>query len=151
VHNPSQRKELLDKTVTEGWTCEDLAYAIKNLDDRPVKDQRGRPFRTPTDLDGAITQQLQSAEKWDCQYSRIWNKPDCSLATLAGKLQPNDVTDEHLRRAKELAGQLWQVARLAEDQAEKAEQVVKDLERVLNERQLSGMKLTASTKSGTTG
>jgi len=150
VDNPTQRQDLLERTTTEGWTCTELARQIKNLVDRPADDQRGRPLRAPKDFDGAVAQQQQSAEDWDRRYSRVWMKQDRSLTTQAAKLPPEEVTEERLRQARELAMQLRRVANQALKQAEKAEEVVRDFERILDERQqteVPNQEVTAGAKS----
>ena len=55
--------------------------------------------------------------------------------TQASKIAPDEVTEERLRQARELASQLRRVANQALEQAEKAEQVVLDFKRILNLRQ----------------
>jgi hypothetical protein len=134
VPNVSQRKELLERTVAEGWTCTELALEIKNLPDHPGKDGRGRPPRMPKDFDGVVAHQQESADKWDRLYTRLWGATKHSLATQAAKLPPEAVTEERLRQAQELAYQLRRVADQAQKQAEKAEQVVHEFERILDER-----------------
>jgi cell division FtsZ-interacting protein ZapD len=104
----------------------------------------------PKDFDGAVAQQQQSAEEWDRRHTRVWGKQDRSLVTQAAKLPPEQVTEERLRQARELAVQLRRVANQALAQAEKAEQVVRDFERILNLRQraeMPGQQVAAGAKS----
>jgi hypothetical protein len=131
----AHRQELLDRTMAEGWTCHELAHEIKHFgEDRPG-DGRGRPPRLPKDFDGAVAQQQESAKRWDRLYDRVWGKQDQSLVTQAAKLAEEEVTEEWLRQARELAWQLRRVADQAVKQAEKAEEVVREFERILDERQ----------------
>jgi hypothetical protein len=134
VEDATRREELLDRTVAEGWTCNELAREIKALKERTSSDGRGRPPRLPKDFDGAVAQQQQSAEEWDRRYSKVWGAQDRSLLAQAAKLPPEEVTDERLHQARELAIQLRKVANQAVAQAEKAEEVVRDFERILDER-----------------
>jgi hypothetical protein len=134
VEDAKKRQALLDRTVAEGWTCTDLAQEIKKLKDHPAGDGRGRPPRLPKDFDGAVAQQQQSAEEWDRRYSKVWAKSDRSLVAQAAKLPEEEVTEERLHQARELAIQLRKVADQAVAQAEKAEEVVREFERILDER-----------------
>jgi hypothetical protein len=150
VDDASRRQELLDRTVAEGWNCMELAHEIKSGADGSGGDGRGRPPRVPRDFDGAVAQQQQSAEEWDRLHTRVWGKQDRSLVTQAAKLPPEQVTGERLRQARELAVQLRRVANQALAQAEKAEQVVRDFERILNLRQraeMPGQQVAAGAKS----
>jgi hypothetical protein len=108
---------------------------MKNLYDGQTKDNRGRPPRMPKDFDGAVAQQQQSAEQWDRLFTKVWATKDRSLVAHAAKLSKDEVTEERLRQARNLASQLRRVANQALAQAEKAEQVVKDFERILEARQ----------------
>lgn len=116
-----------------------LGQQVKDLVDHPAQDGRGRPPRLPKNFEDAVAQQKESAEQWDRRFSRVWNKKDSSLPTQAAKLQGEEVTEERLRQARELAFQLRQVANEALAQAEKAEQVVRDFERILSQRQSAEM------------
>jgi hypothetical protein len=133
VQKPAQRQQLLDRTVAEGWTCSQLALEVKHLTERPGGDGRGRPPRVHKDFDGAVAQQQQSAEQWDRLSTRVWAKDDRSLLAHAAKLKPDEVTEERLHEARQLASQLRRVADQAAEQANKAEQVVKDFVRILDE------------------
>ena len=146
VNDPGRRQGLLDRTVAEGWTCVELAHEIKNLADRGAADGRGRPPRVPKDFDGAVAQQRQSAERWDRLFTKVWAKCDHSLVTQAAKLPAEGVTEGRLRQARGLAAQLRRVADQALAQAEKAEEVVREFERILDERQQQ----KASARTGST-
>jgi hypothetical protein len=135
MNDATQRQQLLERTAAEGWTCTELAHEIRSLADGRGRDGRGRPPRVPKDFDGALAQQRQSAEGWDRLFTRVWVKTDHSLVTQAAKLAQEEVTEERLRQARELAAQLRRVADQALAQAEKAEEVVREFERILNERQ----------------
>jgi hypothetical protein len=135
VHDTTRRQELLDRTVAEGWNCVELAREIKNLADGRERDGRGRPPRVPKDFDGAVAQQQQSAEQWDRRFTKVWGKQERSLVTQAAKLPREEITEERLRQARELAVDLRRVADQALKQAEKAEAVVREFERILGERQ----------------
>jgi hypothetical protein len=148
VDDATRQQELLERTAAEGWTCTELAREIKNLEDRPAGDGRGRPPRVPKDFDGAVAQQQQSAEEWDRLHTRVWGKQDRSLLTQAAKLPPEGVTEERLRQARVLAVQLRRVADQALAQAEKAEQVVRDFERILSERQQEEMPAETGSTAG---
>jgi hypothetical protein len=91
-----------------------------------------------SDFDGAVAQQIQSAERWDRLYTRVWARQDRSLETQAAKLPEDEVTEERLHQARALAMQLRRVADQAQKQAEKAEQVARDFEHMLAERQQAG-------------
>jgi hypothetical protein len=147
AQNRNQRQELLASTITEGWTCTELAQKMKNLYDGQTKDNLGRPPRMPKDFDGAVAQQQQSAEQWDRLFTRVWAKRDRSLVAQAAKLPKDEVTEERLRQARELAYYLHRVANQATEQAEKAEQVVKDFDRILDERQQAEKPSAPATKT----
>jgi hypothetical protein len=134
LEDAKRRQELLDRTVADGWSCNQLAYEIKRLADGSPKDGRGRPPAVPKDFDGALAKQQQSAEQWDRLHTRVWSKDDRSLVAQAAKLPPEEVTEVRLRQARELASQLRRVAEQVLAQAEKAEEVVRKFERILNER-----------------
>lgn len=134
VKDGARREEMLQRTVAEGWTCYQLASEVKALVDRPSNDGRGRPLRVPTGFDTALAQQQQKAEEWERRHTGVWAAPDHALATHAAKLTPDDVTEERLRQARELASQLRRVADQALAQAEQAERVVRDFERILDKR-----------------
>jgi hypothetical protein len=144
----AQRKELLERTMAEGWTCNELALEIKHLPDRPGKDGRGRPPCMPKDFDVAVAQQQQSADKWDRLHTRVWGATNHSLVTHAAKLPPEEVTEKRLRQAQELAYQLRRVADQAQKQAEKAEEVVHEFERILDERRRAESDATTATAAG---
>jgi hypothetical protein len=86
-----------------------------------------------------VAQQQQSAEEWDRRYSKVWATQDCSLVAHAAKLPDEEVTEERLHHARDLAIQLRKVADQAVAQAEKAEQVVREFERILAERRQAEM------------
>jgi hypothetical protein len=138
LRDPARRKDFLDRTVAEGWTCTELAEEIKRREDRGAADGRGRPPRMPKDFDAAVAQQQESADRWERLYTRVWSAEDRSLAAQAAKLPKDEVTEERLRQARELAHQLRQVADQAAKQAETAEQVVQDFERILADQSGSG-------------
>jgi hypothetical protein len=138
VTDRSRRQELLEKTTSEGWTCTELARQIVRLEGHAAGDGRGRPPRTPKDFDGALAQQQESAERWDKLYTRVWVRQERSLTALAAKLPSEEITDERWRQARDLAYQLRRVADQAQKQAEMAEQIVRDFERILAERQQVG-------------
>jgi hypothetical protein len=135
VEDARKRQELLYRTVAEGWTCTQLALAVKKLEKSGSGDQRGRPPRVPENFDDAVLQQQQVADQWDRQHSKVWASPTGSLLTHAAQIPPEEVTEEHLHQAQRLAHQLRQVAEQAREQAEKAEQVAREFERILRERQ----------------
>ena len=112
----------------------ELAQEVKNLLDRPASDDRGRPLRQPRDFDTAVAQQKKYAEDWDKRYFKVWAPEDKSLVAHAAKLAPDEITEDHLHQARELANELRRVADQANDQADKAEQVVKTFEHILEER-----------------
>jgi hypothetical protein len=134
VTDAKQRQELLDKAVKEGLTCMELAQEVKNLMDRPSVDGRGRPPRQPKDFDTAVAQQKKHCGDWDRRYFKVWAPEDKSLVAHAAKLAPNEITEDHLRQARELANELRRVADQANDQADKADQVVKTFEHILEDR-----------------
>ena len=47
IDDNARRKELLERTVAEGWNCTELAQEIKSLADGSTHDGRGRPPREP--------------------------------------------------------------------------------------------------------
>jgi hypothetical protein len=134
VETRAKRQELLDRTIQEGWTCTELGRQIVHGDRERTKDGRGRPPRTPKNFDGAVAQQQESAEKWERQYIRIWAVADRSLMAQAAKLPQDEVTEKRLCQAQRLAHHLRQVADQAVKQAEQAEKVVHEFERILNDR-----------------
>ena len=78
-----------------------------------------------------------------CTY--VWHL----ASPVPAKLPKDEVTEERLRQARELASQLRRVANQALAQAEKAEQVAQDFERILEARQQaqSPAKPTSKAKS----
>lgn len=147
LDNATRRRELLERTVAEGWSCTELAHEIKNVMDRPDGDGRGRPMRVPKDFDSAVAQQQQAAQQWDRRHTKVWVKQDHSLDAQAAKLSPDQITEERLREARELAVQLRRVANQAQEQAERAEQVVRDFERILDQRQRAETPAQPTTKA----
>lgn len=139
VQDLQRRKELLDKTVTEGLTCIELAQEAKQIMDHPSGDGRGRPPQKPKDFDSAVAQQRKHAEDWDRRHFKVWAANESSVVAQAAKLAPDEVTEERLRLAQELASELRRVADQANDQADKADQVVRDFERILDERKEKGI------------
>lgn len=135
VGDTTRRQKLLDRTVAEGWNCVELAQEIKNLHDGKVDETRGRPPKVPKDFDGAVAQQQEFAERWDRLHTKVWGASAKSVLAHAAHLQPEDITNERLHQARELAMMLRRVANEALLQAEKAEEVVKDFEHILDERQ----------------
>jgi hypothetical protein len=135
VRDAARRQQLLDKTVAEGWTCDQLAHEMRRLAERPANDGRGRPPRLPRHFDDAVAQQQESADRWDRLHTKVWVTDKHSLAAQAAQLAPEEVTDERLRGARQLAAQLRRVADEARAQAEQAEEVVRGFERILAERQ----------------
>src|SRR5262249_32511365 len=138
VEDATRRQALLEKTAAEGWTCTELARQILHLGTRPTGDGRGRPPCVPRGFDDAVAQQQQSAEQWDRLYTRVWARRDRSLLAQAAKLPEDEVTEERVLQARELAAQLRRVANQARELAERAEQVVRDLERVLGGKHREG-------------
>ena len=130
----AHRHELLDRTVAEGWMSSQLALEVKRLIDRPGADGRGRPPVVPRDFDGAVANQQKFADEWDRRYGRVWGVTERSLATHAAKLPNDEVTEGRLRQAGELAVQLRRVSDQALEQAVKAEEIVRDFERILDLR-----------------
>jgi hypothetical protein len=140
VNDPRRRRELVERTAAEGWTCMELARVVQRGEGEHVPEGRGRPPRVPKDFDGAVAQQQESAERWDRLFSRVWGKQDRSLAAQAARLPAEEVTEERLHQARELAARLRRVADQAREQAEHAEEVVREFERVLGERQQGARK-----------
>jgi hypothetical protein len=134
VRDAGQRQQLLDRTVAEGWTCDQLGHEMRRLAERPANDGRGRPPRLPRHFDDAVAQQQESAERWDRLHTKVWITARHSLAAQAAQLRPEEVTDERLREAGQLAAQLRPVADEARAQAGQADEVVRGFERVLEAR-----------------
>ena len=139
-----RRKELLDKTFNEGLTCAELAYAIQCGDDHE-SNKGGRPLKIPDSFDGMVQQQKKAAEEFERRNQRVWSHPTHSLVVKAAELNEEEVTEERLKEAAELAYQLRIVADEANRAAEKAEAVVRDFERILAERKTSAEPRAKST------
>jgi hypothetical protein len=139
VPEPERREALLQQTVQEGWTCTELALAVKHLDD-----PRGRPVKIPPSFDGLAQQQLQFVETWEKRYPKIWASSEQSFTSRAGQLKPEEVTEDRLREAADLADRLRQMAKQVTQAAEKAEAVVSNFERILAERKAASPPATPS-------
>ena len=129
-------KQLLEKTFNEGLTCSELAYSIKSGDDRE-SNKGGRPLKIPASFDGMVQQQKKAAEEFERRNQRVWSHPTHSLVVKAAELGKEEVTEERLKEAAELAHQLRIVADEANRAADKAEAVVHNFERILAERKAS--------------
>ena len=132
VDDLSERKALLERTISEGWTCSTLARAFKDLGNGRPDETRGRPPKVPKNFDDAVAGQQQFTAQWARLHDRVWSVPERSLLAHAAKIAPEEVTTERLRRARELARGLRRVAEQAMEQAGKADEVVRDLERLLD-------------------
>ena len=123
-----RREQLLEKTFNEGLTCSELDYAIRCGDDHE-SNKGGRPLKIPASFDGMVQQQKKFAEEWERRSQKVWSHPTHSLAVKAAELAEEEVTEERLKQAAELAYELRVVADEANRAAEKAEAVVHNFER----------------------
>ena len=131
-----RREQLLEKTFNEGLTCSELDYAIRCGNDHE-SNKGGRPLKIPASFDGMVQQQKKFAEEWERRSQKVWSHPTHSLVVKAAELAEEEVTEERLKEAAELAYQLRVVADEANRAADKAEAVVHNFERILAERKAS--------------
>jgi hypothetical protein len=131
VDDDAQRDALLQKTLTEGLTCNELAYEVKKLHDNRPEDKRGRPLKAPNGFDQAIQQLTQVVETWEKRYINVWNHPPHSLLTKAAELSPDQVTNERLHATRNLSHRLQTMAQQVSALAEKADKAACRLEKSL--------------------
>jgi hypothetical protein len=134
VDGELRRKELLEKTFTEGLTCAELAYAIDSHDDDGIGTTCGRPLKVPATFDALVAQQKQVTEQWERRNQKVWSDPKHSLVTRAQELPDDEVTEQRLGEAEELAYLLRRQANDAIKAAEKAEVVVERFRLILCQR-----------------
>jgi hypothetical protein len=144
VDDPTQRDELLEKTVAEGLTCTELGLEVKQLVEKAPDDGRGRPVKVPSSFSGLVQQQLQVADTWEKRYAKVWSNSPQSFITRATELQEKELTEEHLRYATVLAHRLRQMADQAVAAAKKAEEVVRQFEQLLAERKKAPLTIDAT-------
>jgi hypothetical protein len=139
LEDRSQREAMLLRTATEGMTCAELAYEIKHLGDQAQPAKQGRPLKVPATFDAAVKQQKGFTEDWERRYAKVYSHPKHSLVARAAELAPEEVTEERLREAGELAHQLRLMADQAVQAAEKAEGVVQEFARILDEHKAKSL------------
>ena len=132
VQDTPRREELLEKTFEQGWTCIELSDAIRN--DHDHDNNSGRPLKVPGSFDAMIAQQKQVVEQFERRNQKVWSSEKHSLIKKAEELPEEEVTEDRLKQAAELAYQLRGLADEAVKSAEKAEAVVERFRNILSKR-----------------
>jgi hypothetical protein len=134
VNDEVRRKELLERIFAEGLTCAELAFTIDTPQGGGNGTNRGRPLKVPPNFDAVVAQQKQVTEEWERRNQRVWSDPRHSIAAKAQELSDDDVTEQRLNEAEELARLLRRQANEANKAAEKAEAVVERFRLILSKR-----------------
>jgi hypothetical protein len=135
VGDPSKREDLLQRTLRENWTSDQLTYEYKRLvkQDRPTK--RGRSLVRPKDLDGVVRQQATLADEFLERAQKVWRVSDDSLTRHYQELAPSEHTVERAQMLKDHATRLRRLAQEAEERAQEAEVVYEHFLRVMESHQ----------------
>jgi hypothetical protein len=119
------RDGLLAEAIANSWPSTKLGEVIQQR--RGTAGQGGRRPDRPKNLDDAIDQIKRPTEAWRKRNDEVWSKPGCSLASLAGELQPEPAPEELVERLRDLPGLLEQLERQAQERAAEAKQVLRGL------------------------
>jgi hypothetical protein len=111
----------------------EVRVALEETAQRPAGHHPVQPRRLAGTGGGHV--ESPAADARGLALHPFWAKYDRSLVMQAAKLPHEEVTDERLHQAHELAMDLCRVADQAQKQAEAAEQVLRDFEPILTERQ----------------
>ena len=130
VTNPKSRNELLEHTLQEDWTCEELGKAVMQLKE-PNETVGARKAKGPRNLNGMIEQQQAYADHFLERAERVWNNPEQSLTNLCLDMPAEKYTQEGANKLKGLAGRLRLVAQEAEKRAQEAEKAFKEYLNIL--------------------
>jgi hypothetical protein len=128
------RDRLLKEAMAKCWTRAELRNAIAERaggTQREGGDGRGRPFKRPKDLRGLLLQQEHAAGEFVQRAAKVWAKPRYSLMGTVKKLPPKQVAEDRVKRLREHADTLRELADKAGEQAAAAERAAQYLEEKL--------------------
>ncbi len=120
VSCPNMREELLQRTIQENWSCDELDKAIMQL--KKSHEPAGhRKIKGPRNLNGMIEQQRTYADHFLERAKSAWSDPEHSLTNLCLDVPSEKYTEEGAKKLKDLAERLRLVAEEAEQRAEDAQ------------------------------
>jgi hypothetical protein len=135
VEDEGRRRNLLDRTVQEGWTTRKLVNAAAcGAESGTARERRGRPLARPKDFDAALDQQAHFAQNFLDRDGQVWSRPEHSLSAKARELDTADFTHERAERLKRHAEQMNRLARMAKERSEEATGVHVLFARVLKQQ-----------------
>ena len=134
IHDKNTRAELLQRTVEENWTADELGKELERRYQLQSPKKPRRVLAPPSSLSGLIQQQRAYAEDFLKRDESAWKAEGCGLMDRLQELPTEEFTEEGASELKEHAERLRQVAKAAEQEAQSAEvayqRYLKTLERV---------------------
>jgi hypothetical protein len=143
VDDKALRRDLLARTVAEGWRSWELDEAVEKAvggPSPPRVDGRGRPLAEPRNFDDVLRQQERAAKDFVNRAVNVWEKPGSSLESKAVELTTDEYTEERAAKLKAHAELLDRLAQEARERADEARQVYERFAEVLAVRQQAGSK-----------
>lgn len=138
IKDKAVRWELLDRVIKENLTAEELDKLVLDMQGLKVpgvrRSKRGRPLSAPRDFEGIYRQQEGYCQDFLQRSFQVWEAEEFCLAARAEALNPTDVTDQHLEKARHLADLLSQVSQKAQERAEEAKRVHEHFQKILDDR-----------------
>jgi hypothetical protein len=129
---PNTRKGLLERTLQENWTCDELDSAIMQLKkSHESASVVPKKIKGPRNLNGMIEQQRTYADHFLKQAEGVWNDPYKSLTYLCKDVSSKKCTEEGAKKLKDLADRLRLVAEEAEERAQDAQEAYERYAKVL--------------------
>lgn len=137
VLHATQRQRLLERTIAESLTADELAKLVQDQFGRPKTARDNKP-KAPTSLDEAVRQQAGAAEEILNRAGKAWDGPEHSLSALAQRVPPEQVTWERAESLRQVAVKLREMARVAEEKAQEAERAYEQFIAALDRREREG-------------
>jgi hypothetical protein len=133
VVDSTQRQQLLERTVAECLTADELAKVIQKQLGRP-KTGRGNKPKVPVTLAAVIEQQARAADEVLNRSAKTWDNPKQSLTTLAHQLPPEAISQARAEALRLLAERMRRLAKVAEERAQEAERAYEQFKAILDQR-----------------
>ena len=127
-----ERQRLLERTVAESLTADELAHAVRTALGRPETNRGATPKR-PKTLDDAVKHQSRCADDLLNRATKSWHD-DHSVTAFAQTLAPNEITHERAQSLRALAETMRRLAKEAEARAQEAEEEYRRFEAALELR-----------------
>lgn len=130
------RESLLNKTIEQSWSRDDLEDAIyQSTTGRKKEETRGRPLNVPKDLRGLLRQQEQSAEQFVQRATKVWAERRNSFMGQVELLPEDQVTIDQVKKLRKHVEVLRKLVASANEQAAEADRAADYLQAKLTASQ----------------